>query len=241
MKKCNKCLSEKEFSEFHKHKYQKDGYNTICKECRKPISKKYFEENNEKIKKTRKEIYYKNHEQNLIKGREKTEEQKTEHRKKSQDYRIRNLEKVKEYQKNYYLKNKEKIIKRSSEWCKKNIDKCYESKNRKIKERKIEDIIFKIKRKFRTDIYISLKRNKKNKRLEEILGVSFDEFKIYIENMFEPWMSWDNWGHNTWHIDHIIPLNSATNEYDIYKLWYYENLRPLSAKENLKKGSKLIF
>mgnify|MGYP002132731409 FL=1 len=51
-------------------------------------------------------------------------------------------------------------------------------------------------------------------------------------------MTWDNYG--DWHIDHIIPLNSAQTEEDLYKLCHYSNLQPLWALDNLKKGSKYV-
>jgi hypothetical protein len=51
-------------------------------------------------------------------------------------------------------------------------------------------------------------------------------------------MSWDN--HGEWHIDHIIPLSSAKNESDLYKLFHYTNLQPLWAFDNLSKGNKII-
>ena len=85
-----------------------------------------------------------------------------------------------------------------------------------------------------------MKRKKRNKRLDEILGITVEKFKEYIESQFETWMTWDNWGHTTWHIDHIIPLSSAKDENKLYELWYYTNMRPLSAAENLKKGKKIL-
>ena len=51
-------------------------------------------------------------------------------------------------------------------------------------------------------------------------------------------MSWDN--HGEWHIDHIIPLSSAKDEYEFFKLCHYTNLQPLWANENYKKGKKII-
>ena len=51
-------------------------------------------------------------------------------------------------------------------------------------------------------------------------------------------MSWDNYGE--WHIDHIIPLASATTEEGVLKLYHYSNLQPLWAKDNLSKGSKIL-
>jgi hypothetical protein len=88
-------------------------------------------------------------------------------------------------------------------------------------------------------MYISLKRQKRSKKIEQIIGLSLENYKKHIESQFEDWMSWDNWGLYTWHIDHIIPISSAKNEEEIYKLWYYTNLRPLSAIENIKKSNKI--
>ena len=60
----------------------------------------------------------------------------------------------------------------------------------------------------------------------------------HIESQFEPWMTWDN--HGEWHIDHIIPLASATTKEEIKKLCHYTNLQPLLAEENLSKGDKIL-
>ena len=52
-------------------------------------------------------------------------------------------------------------------------------------------------------------------------------------------MTWNNHGHNGWHIDHIYPLNKAKSEEDIYRLNHYTNLQPLWWYDNLKKSDKL--
>lgn len=51
-------------------------------------------------------------------------------------------------------------------------------------------------------------------------------------------MTWNNYG--KWHIDHIIPISSAKTEEEVIKLNHYTNLQPLWAKDNLKKGNKII-
>lgn len=40
VKVCKKCGETKQLSSFHKHRGCKYGYNTVCKECRKPISQR---------------------------------------------------------------------------------------------------------------------------------------------------------------------------------------------------------
>ena len=239
MKKiCSKCLIEKDVCEFHKHRGTNDGYYTICKICRKPISKKYLEENKELVSARRSKKYYENHEENLLKSRERLKNERGKRLESSKFYYENNKDKVKEYQKKHYELNKEKYIKKARDWEKNNRERKNNSANERNKVRKKEDILFKLKTKLKTDIYVSLKRRKKSKTLEQIIGLSLDEYKKYIENQFEDWMTWENWGLYTWHIDHIIPLCSAKTEEEVYLLWHYTNLRPLSANENLKKGGK---
>jgi len=72
-----------------------------------------------------------------------------------------------------------------------------------------------------------------------ILGCSYDEFKIYIESKFQEGMNWFNHGIDGWHYDHIIPISSAQNEEEVYKLNHYTNFQPLWWYDNLKKSDKI--
>jgi hypothetical protein len=49
-------------------------------------------------------------------------------------------------------------------------------------------------------------------------------------------MNFENYGKNGWHIDHIIPLSSASTEKEIIKLCHYSNLQPLWWDDNIRKG-----
>lgn len=76
------------------------------------------------------------------------------------------------------------------------------------------------------------------------LGCTLEEFKRYIEGLWEPGMSWDNWARNGWHLDHIRPLNTfdLTDEKQRLEAIHYTNMRPLWAKPNYtrpKDGSDL--
>ena len=77
----------------------------------------------------------------------------------------------------------------------------------------------------------------KSKRTQEIVGCTFEELKIYIENQFTEGMSWDNYGIDGWHVDHIKPLAVANSQEEIISLNHYTNLQPLWALDNLKKGA----
>jgi hypothetical protein len=78
---------------------------------------------------------------------------------------------------------------------------------------------------------------KRNKTFD-IVGCTPQELKEHLESQFKDGMSWEN--RNEWHIDHIIPLCSATTEDELYKLCHYTNLQPLWATENIKKGGKIL-
>jgi hypothetical protein len=65
------------------------------------------------------------------------------------------------------------------------------------------------------------------------------EAKLHIEKQFKPGMNWLNHSLHGWHIDHIIPMASATTEEEVIKLNHYTNLQPLWASENIKKSNKM--
>lgn len=45
MKKCYTCTKDKAESEFNKNSIRKDGLNSICRDCSKARSKRYYKEN----------------------------------------------------------------------------------------------------------------------------------------------------------------------------------------------------
>lgn len=102
------------------------------------------------------------------------------------------------------------------------------------------------------------KQNKKPGPTQKLLPYTIAELQAHLESQFEHWMNWDNYGkYNvktwdnddsstwTWQIDHIIPqcdlLYDTVEHENFKKCWALENLRPLSAKINNKKGRKRNF
>lgn len=89
------------------------------------------------------------------------------------------------------------------------------------------------------------------------LPYTIEELKNHLQLLFEPWMSWNNWGkynsktwndHNTltwtWQIDHIIPHSTfkytSMEDQEFKDCWALSNLRPLSAKQNVIDNNKRI-
>ena len=129
------------------------------------------------------------------------------------------------------------------------LSQSYKKKNRKIlqlkdmayrKKRMSSDPLFRAKIDARNVIRKSLSKGgySKKSKTESILGCSYDEFKLHLESLFLPEMSWEN--RNTWHIDHIIPISFANSEKELLQLNHYKNLRPLWGQENLSKGDQIL-
>lgn len=80
----------------------------------------------------------------------------------------------------------------------------------------------------------------KSGHTSELIGCSVAQLKNYLESLFQPGMTWSNYGRNGWHIDHIRPCASfdLTDEKQQKQCFHYTNLQPLWAIDNLKKGSK---
>jgi hypothetical protein len=165
----------------------------------------------------------------------------------SKEYYAENKDRIKERDKKYHSDNKEKRNSKSKEWRNANKEKLKLQRRKNYKLRRKNDSLFKLKENIKRLIRQSFKAKSHNKtnRSVEILGCSFNEFKIHIESLFEPWMNWNNYGvfnnsQKTWQIDHIIPIALGITKEEIIKLNHYTNLRPLCSKENLDKRDKLM-
>jgi hypothetical protein len=105
-------------------------------------------------------------------------------------------------------------------------------KRKKEKENELTGFIQKIRQSVRK----SFKRSgyTKKSKTYNILGNDWGTVKEHFELLFQPGMSWNNYG--DWEIDHIIPLSKAKNEDDVIKLCNYTNLQPLWKLDNRLKG-----
>jgi hypothetical protein len=156
-------------------------------------------------------------------------------------YRSENSQYLSDYNKKYRKENIDKI----ENYLLKNKDKINEKRRIYLKNKISSDELFRISKSIRNIIYKSYKRKGFSKKTNSILGCTFEEFKIYLESKFEPWMNWDNYGvyngdlNYGWDIDHIIPISTAKTEEDIINLNHYSNLQPLCSKINRHiKGNK---
>ena len=145
----------------------------------------------------------------------------------------------KEIFKEKYHNNKEKIKEVGKKWREKNKEHLREYKNKYQKDRKKIDHLYKLKISIRSLISTSFKNGftNKSKKTKDILGCSFEDFKIYLENQFSEDMTWENYG-TYWHLDHKIPASWAENDEHLYELNHYTNFQPLYWLDNLIKGNR---
>jgi len=212
-------------------------------------NKEYGKQWREKNKEYSKQYYQQN--------KEKAQKQYQDNKTKVQQYYQQNKEKIKEYTKEYITKNKEyyqeynkKYREENKEyfqkWDEDNKERKNELDKKRRKEKRKVDPLFRIKDSIGSMIYKGLKnQNKiKSQKIITILGLdTYDQLREHIEKQWKEGMTWDNYGvgknNTTWHIDHIIPISSAKNEYNIYTLNHYTNLQPMWCSDNIRKSNKV--
>ena len=145
-----------------------------------------------------------------------------------------------EYNKLYYQKNKAKLNAQHKAWKAENLESRQKYMREYNANRYASDELFKLSRNLRARLRNAFHytRNQtyktKKKSTEEILGCSFEEFKDWIESQFTEGMTFYNI-----HIDHIIPLSSAKDVDELYKLGHFTNCRPMWPADNISKGCKV--
>lgn len=212
MKTCYKCKKILDYINFGKLKSSKDGYRYDCKNCRKI----YRQENKEIISLKYKKYYEINKEIILEKNKEYRNNNKESIKNQKKEYRTRNevIEHIK-------IKNKEYLSIRKI----------------KIKEKRVNDLNFKLSEIYRSKFY----REIKGKKYSNFIGCSIDFFKNWIEYNFDKTMNWNNLGID-WHLDHIIPISifNFNDENEIKICFHWTNIQPLNKKENISKSNKIF-
>lgn len=224
MKECTLCGEAKPLTDFHRQSSAKDGHCCWCKPCKSEKKRAtyaanagnvkarvaaYRAANPEKTAAAKRAAYLKKHEQYKAKNRAA--------------YR-RDPERKKKYQAEYLRKNRLAVNAASARYK---------------RERLRNDPLFRAEYSMRARVFLAF-RNKglpQRGRTREILGCEWAELKAHMEARFTAGMSWDNYG--KWHVDHIIPLSSATTEAELVRLCHFTNLQPLWAADNIRKGARL--
>jgi hypothetical protein len=242
-KVCNKCNLELPISDFYIKNKDRGTYKCDCKKCHYKSRIEYLKEynsipeNKNRIKENQRAYEKKKAlEAKIIRDNLKAEKQRLI------DIEIENKRKEKEQQDLIREEKKRMIAYRKTdeykiELKKKDNERRYERWKFKFNN----DPLFALKKRLRGLVRGSFRKSGYTNfkaRTEEIVGISFNEFKLYMESKFVDGMNWEN--RSEWHIDHIVPLSTAKSEQELIALSHYTNLQPLWAMENLKKGDKIL-
>jgi hypothetical protein len=110
-----------------------------------------------------------------------------------------------------------------------------------INQRRASDAAFKLRMNLRHRVWVALQSSKASKStgIDDLVGCSLEEMVQHLEAQFTDGMSWDNYGRNGWHIDHIRPCASfdLTDPEQQRQCFRYTNLQPLWAADNMRKGA----
>jgi hypothetical protein len=178
-------------------------------------------------------------------------------RAKNPEYRVKYLEENKERisksaktwrdqhvqeRKEYYTKHKDVLLEYSRTWYQKNKKYVLAKQAKREAFYYRNNMQYRIARNLRARLRQALKKSDKVGSAVRDLGCSMIELQQYLEQKFQPGMTWENYGYAGWHIDHIIPLSSfdLTNKIELLQACHYTNLQPLWARDNLSKGKNII-
>jgi len=203
----------------------------VGSKCRNCYQKEYYHKNRDQLLELDKARKFKSYKNNKIKLNTKCKDyyknNKIQILEDKKEYYRNNIERISERKKDYYSKNKSNIILNNLQY---------------IVRRSKYDIAYKISRNLRSRLYQAIRNNYKSGSAVRDLGCSIECLKKYLESKFQLGMSWNNYGRNGWHIDHIKPVSSfdLTDKNQLKIACHYSNLQPLWAKDNLRKSNNEI-
>jgi hypothetical protein len=161
-----------------------------------------------------------------------------------------NKDYIKQKNKEYREKHGKEIDKKSYQKRKNDPEyrvKFNEWRRNHEKERRKTDVHFRIKSNCSCRIREYLQDTKQYYKTTHFLGCLIDELKAYLESQFDERMSWENYGLNGWHIDHIVPCASfdLSKQVDQKRCFNFRNLQhsfdsqPLWGSENIAKSDTI--
>ena len=215
-KQCSMCSEEKKLDQFNERRCNQ------CKDCEKKWKSEWYTKNKKKIAKKAKTYRKKNIVNIKTQKREYYLENKEHIDHKNKLYEIKNKEKMVKYRKSYYIKNKTLIHEKQRLYLSNNIQARIKH-NLRMRTRHV------LRGKIKSGTTICL------------LGCQPEFLISYIEKQFKEGMTWDNYGRNGWHIDHILPCASfdLSDPEQQKECFHYTNLQPLWAEDNLRKSDKV--
>jgi hypothetical protein len=190
-----------------------------CSKCGIEKSKKYFSKNK----------YSKDGFRSICKQCDKL---------RNKNWRLNNLNHCKETSRKWYETHREYHHECVKKWRKENPARNRKNGRNQYKTR-ITNTSYKISTVMSANIYHAIKSQKAGRHWEDLVGYTLYDLIKHLEVLFTPEITWDNYG-SYWHIDHIRPKSwfDQTDPEQFKACWALNNLQPLEAELNLKKGDR---
>ncbi len=264
-KKCFKCQLEKEHSQFHKCRRNKDGYQDSCKACKYNYGKEDLKKNKEKhndrqrkwknanmdrhlesrrnwYERNKNEVnlrqrkHYENNKENIRKkNRENYWENVDENRIKQRVSAKRNIVKRREYKRKYTKENKDKVNLSRRNYRKNNPEKF---------EQYYRDPKNNVDARMSANIRQSLKGNKNGRSWESLVGYDNNKLRKHLESQFTDDMNWESFSKGNIAIDHIVCkelfVYDSPEDKQFKACWELKNLQPMWSKDNFNKSDILL-
>lgn len=213
-----------------------------CQKCKnREYNRLYRERHREKIRERAREWHDENREARNAYMREHIKKPEIAARRADYDRKYKKTDKAQATAKAYRQRPevKKRMVEASRRFCKTEKRRTYMRDY--CRESRANNLNVRLAHRLRSRLTTALRGRSKRGSAVRDLGCSIEELKGYLEERFEPEMSWDNWGANGWHIDHIKPLSSfdLTDREQFLEATHYSNLQPMWASENMSKNSSV--
>ena len=232
MKTCNQCKTDKAFSAFHSQKNGKFGLRGMCIECHKVKRREQYTPN---LKKSSKDAYYEKHEERKAYAKEWYRANKDrlnakltpeEHKEHNHNRYVRRMDAAKAASKQRYAANREEAKayarNRRAAMVLTDEQRAARAQYRKAHYAQNKAKVFEY----------SVRRARTKKQQTPAWADLMAMRRIYARCIELNTAA----GHIAYHVDHVVPLRGKL----VSGLHVQDNLRIVSAKENLKKGTNHV-
>lgn len=171
-----------------------------------------------------------------------TDAQKARQKENCTRWRIRNVEKFREYARRHRAKNPHACRARHKAWMQRNPSYWRDYARRK----RAECVQTRLRHALRSRLYKAVSRALGGRAVKAdttmaLVGCTPAELMRHLESQFQPGMGWHNWGRGEgkWHIDHVVPLSRMNLESAVHQrmAFAYKNLRPMWGEANMSKSN----
>ena len=150
-------------------------------------------------------------------------------------------EEMLEASRRYRMRHPERRRESTNLWARNNRAAQIKKWGQRYRTDPVFNLAIKIRRRIGMAIRNARKGARKQDHVIDLLGCSYRDLKVHIENQFSEGMSWDKCFTGEIHLDHKKPCASfdLTDPAQQRECFHFTNLQPLWGVDNLRKGARI--